>query len=127
MDGGGGGGGGGGQSVVVALDFRATCFMPFPFLEVALRMSWDSFCRSVFHKIYPKGLSDVARCLYSASGGLVQYGVKPIGKFVLNPQSSDWWFFIARSSTPTGRQVYNKPVDDVFFFGSTLNNFFLPL
>jgi hypothetical protein len=70
----------GGRSVVVAFDFRATCFMPLPFLEVALRISRDSFYQSVFQKIYPQGPSDVANCLLSASSALVQYGVKPIGK-----------------------------------------------
>ncbi|KAF9075853.1 hypothetical protein BDP27DRAFT_1314612 [Rhodocollybia butyracea] len=40
-----------GRLVVVVLDFRATCFMPLPFIEVALKKPRDSFCQSVVAKI----------------------------------------------------------------------------
>ena len=70
----------GGRSVVVMLDFHAMCFMPLPFIEVALRKPWDSFFQSIFEKIYPQGLSNDGNNLLSASASLGQYGVKPIGK-----------------------------------------------
>jgi hypothetical protein len=69
----------GGRSVVV-LDFRATCFMPLPFIEIALRKPRDSFFQSIFKKIYPQGLSNDANDLLSASPSLGQYSAKPIGK-----------------------------------------------
>ena len=69
-----------GRLVVVVLDFRATCFMPLPFIEVTLRKPWDSFFQSIFEKIYPRGLSNDANDLLSASASLGQYGAKPIGK-----------------------------------------------
>ena len=68
-----------GRSVVVVFDFRATCFMPLPFIEVALKKPRDHFCQSVVKKItYPR--SDDAVALLSASGSLVQHGSKPVGK-----------------------------------------------
>jgi len=68
-----------GRLVVVVLDFRATCFMPLPFIEVALKKPWDRFSQSVVQKIkYPHQQSKDAKDLLSASGSLVQYGVKPI-------------------------------------------------
>ena len=70
----------GDRLVVVVLDFRATCFMPLPFIEVALKKPRDSFFQSIFEKIYPQGLSNDAKYLLSASAPLNQYGVKPIGK-----------------------------------------------
>ena len=67
--------------VVVVLDYGATCFMPLPFIEVALRKAWDSFSQSVVEKItYPHGRSDDAKVLLIASGSLVQYGTRPVGK-----------------------------------------------
>ncbi|KAI0653824.1 hypothetical protein C8Q70DRAFT_584616 [Cubamyces menziesii] len=68
-----------GQSVVVVLDFGATCFMPLPFIEVALKKDRDDFRRSLIEKIeYPRGRSEDVEALLSASGQLVQYGEKPI-------------------------------------------------
>jgi hypothetical protein len=70
-----------GRLVVVALDFRATCFMPLPFIEVALKKPRDRFCQSVVKKItYPHQQLIDAKVLLSASGSLVQYGSKPVGK-----------------------------------------------
>ena len=70
-----------GRLVVVALDFRATCFMPLPFIEVALKKPRDSFSQSVVKKItYPHRRSDDATVLLSASGPLVQYGPNAVGK-----------------------------------------------
>jgi hypothetical protein len=73
--------GGDGRLVVVALDFRATCFMPPPFIEVALKKPRDSFCRNVVKQIvYPHQQSNDATALLSASSSLVPYGSKPVGK-----------------------------------------------
>ena len=70
-----------GRLVVVVLDFRATCFMPLPFIEVALKKPRDRFSQSVVEKIkYPHQQSQDAKVLLSASGYLVQYGSKPVGK-----------------------------------------------
>jgi len=66
-----------GRLVVVALDFRATCFMPLPFIEVALKKPRDRFSRSVVEKIKYTRSNDAA-VLLSASGPLVQYGLKPV-------------------------------------------------
>jgi len=66
-----------GRLVVVALDFRATCFMPLPFIEVALKKPRDRFSRSVVQKITYTRSNDAA-VLLSASGPLVQYGLKPV-------------------------------------------------
>ncbi|KAF8326706.1 uncharacterized protein EI90DRAFT_3281698 [Cantharellus anzutake] len=69
----------GGRLVVVVLDFGATCFMPLPFIEVALKKARDSFPQSVVEKItYPHGRSDDAKVLLFASGSLVQYGMRPV-------------------------------------------------
>ncbi|KAI1786756.1 hypothetical protein LXA43DRAFT_754108 [Ganoderma leucocontextum] len=66
-----------GRLVVVVFDFRATCFMPLPFIEVAMKKPRDHFCQSVVNKIaYPQ--SDDGTALLSASGLLVQYGSKPV-------------------------------------------------
>ena len=63
------------------LDFRATCFMPLPFVEVALKKDRDEFRQSLIGKIkYPQGQSEDVQALLSASGRLVQYGMKPVGK-----------------------------------------------
>lgn len=68
-----------GRLAVVVLDFRATCFMPFPFIEVALRKSRDRFSQLLVKKItYPRARSDDAKFLLSASGPLVQYGFLPV-------------------------------------------------
>ncbi|KAF7297275.1 hypothetical protein MIND_00960700 [Mycena indigotica] len=71
-----------GQSVVVALDFGATCFMPLPFIEVALKKDRDSFRRLLITKLkeeeYPRGEPDHVAALLSASAQLVGYGMKPI-------------------------------------------------
>ena len=70
-----------GRLVVVALDFRATCFMPLPFIEVALKKPRDRFCQSVVEQItYPHRRSDDATVLCSASGSLVQYGSRAVGE-----------------------------------------------
>ena len=70
-----------GRSVVVVLDFRATCFMPLPFIEVALKKDRDHFRRSLIAKTkYPQGRAEDVEALLSASGRLVQYGTKPVGK-----------------------------------------------
>jgi len=69
----------GGRLVVVVLDFRATCFMPLPFIEVALKKARDSFSQLVVKKTtYPHGRSDDAKVLLFASGSLVQYGTRPV-------------------------------------------------
>ena len=74
-----------GRLVVVALDFRATCFMPLPFIEVALKKPWDCFSLSVAEKIkYPHQRSNDAKALLSASGPLVMYYPKPVGKHDLS-------------------------------------------
>ncbi|KAF9073782.1 hypothetical protein BDP27DRAFT_1215252 [Rhodocollybia butyracea] len=66
-----------GRLVIVVLDFRATCIMPLPFIEVALKKPRDSFSQSIIEKIkYPP--SNDAKFLLSASGPLVQYGPKPV-------------------------------------------------
>ncbi|KAI6006507.1 hypothetical protein F5J12DRAFT_96046 [Pisolithus orientalis] len=68
-----------GRLVVAVLDFGATCFMPLPFIEVALKKPWDRFSQLVVRKIiYPHPWSDDARFLLCASGLLVQYGFKPV-------------------------------------------------
>ncbi|KAK7022311.1 hypothetical protein R3P38DRAFT_1116283 [Favolaschia claudopus] len=71
-----------GQSVVVVLDFRAMCFMPLPFIEVALRKDRDSFRQSLITKLeekkYSRGERRDVEALLSASGQLVGYGTKPI-------------------------------------------------
>ncbi|KAH9896423.1 hypothetical protein C8Q73DRAFT_685383 [Cubamyces lactineus] len=68
-----------GQSVVVVLDFGATCFMPLPFIEVALKKDRDDFRRSLIEKIeYPRERWEGVEALLSVSGQLVQYGEKPI-------------------------------------------------
>ncbi|KAL1664461.1 hypothetical protein GGF50DRAFT_127175 [Schizophyllum commune] len=68
-----------GQSVVVVLDFGATCFMPLPFPEVALRKDRDDFRRLLLKKLdYPRGHSEDVEALLSASYQLVQYDEKPI-------------------------------------------------
>lgn len=70
-----------GRLVVVVLDFRATCFMPLPFIEAALHKPRDHFSRTVVKNItYPHRRSNDAEALLSASGYLVQYGFKPVGK-----------------------------------------------
>ncbi|KAF5315195.1 hypothetical protein D9619_007279 [Psilocybe cf. subviscida] len=69
----------GGRLAVVLLDFLATCFMPLPFIEVALKKARDSFSQSVAKKItYTHGRSDDAKALLLASGPLIQYGTRPI-------------------------------------------------
>ena len=65
--------------MVVVLDFRATCFMPLPFIEVALKKPQDHFSESVVKKITYTHSND-AQALLSASGSLIQYGSKPVGK-----------------------------------------------
>ena len=71
----------GGRLVVVAQDFRATCFMPPPFIEVALKKPRDSFCRTVVGQIaYPHRQSNDATALLSASSSLIPYGSKPVGE-----------------------------------------------
>ncbi|KAG8978252.1 hypothetical protein FRB90_008533 [Tulasnella sp. 427] len=68
-----------GRLVVWAFDFRATCFMPQPFIEVALRKPMDPFSRAVANKItYPHPPSNDAMPLLSASNSLVQYGSKAV-------------------------------------------------
>ncbi|KAI5824319.1 hypothetical protein K523DRAFT_376365 [Schizophyllum commune Tattone D] len=68
-----------GQSVVVVLDFGATCFMPLPLPEVALRKDRDDFRRLLLKKLdYPQGHSEDVEALLSASYQLVQYDEKPI-------------------------------------------------
>ncbi|KAH9849588.1 hypothetical protein C2E23DRAFT_905658 [Lenzites betulinus] len=71
-----------GQSVVVVLDFRAVCFMPLPFIEVALKKDRDGFRRLLITKLkeqeYSRGEQDDVEALLSASGQLVAYGTKAI-------------------------------------------------
>jgi len=98
-----------GRLVVVALDFRATCFMPPPFIEVALKKPRDSFCRTVAGRIaYPHRRSNGVTALLSASSSLVPYGSKPVGKrdFPIPSPHSGW--FLSLCSTPTRRQSYNQ-------------------
>jgi hypothetical protein len=74
-----------GRLVVVVLDFRATCFMPLPFIELALKKPRDRFYQSVVERItYPHRRSDDATVLLSASGSLVQYGSRAVGKHDLS-------------------------------------------
>ncbi len=55
--------------------------MPLPFIEVSLKINRDTFRQSLIGKIeYPHGRSDDAQVLLSASGPLVQYGERPVGK-----------------------------------------------
>lgn len=69
-----------GRLVVSVFDFRATCFMPAPFIEVALEQVQDPFSQAVAKKItYPHPRSEVATHLLSASGSLVQHGSKAVG------------------------------------------------
>ena len=70
----------GGRLAVVVLDFRATCFMPLPFIEITLKKARDSFSQSVVEITYPHGQPDDAKVLLFASGSLVQYGTRPVGK-----------------------------------------------
>lgn len=66
--------------VVSAFDFRATCFMTPPFIEVALRRTENPLCRAVAEKIkYPHPRSSNVADLLSASYGLIQFGSKAIG------------------------------------------------
>jgi hypothetical protein len=73
-----------GESAVVAMDFRAVCFMPLPFIEVALKKDRDRFRRSLIEKLeeinYPQGRSEDVQALLTASGKLVPYGTRPVGK-----------------------------------------------
>jgi hypothetical protein len=93
----------GGRLVVVVLDFRATCFMPLPFIEVALKKARDGFSQSVVEKItYPHGRSDDAEVLLSASGPLVQYGTRPVGKNNFSICSHPRADFHRRSALPPG-------------------------
>ena len=70
-----------GRLVAVALDFGAACFMPHPFIEVALREHRDPFSQTVSAMItFPLCEFNDAELLLAASGALVQYGAKPVGK-----------------------------------------------
>ncbi|KAF9554062.1 hypothetical protein CPC08DRAFT_713208 [Agrocybe pediades] len=71
-----------GQSVVVMTNFWAICFMPLPFLEVALMNDLINF-RRLEIKLeekggYPRGEPVVAEALLRASYQLVPYGSKPL-------------------------------------------------
>ena len=86
-----------GRLVVVTLSFHWTCFMPLPFIEVSLRKNRDTFRQFLIKKIkYPHGRSDDADVLLAASGPLVQYGERPVGKHEFSI------LFL-----PTGRQFYD--------------------
>ena len=63
---------------VVALDFRATCFLPPSFFAVAMKKAEDIFTQKVAQRVdYPK--SDDVAALVSASYYLVPYGRNDIG------------------------------------------------
>ncbi|KAI0043824.1 hypothetical protein FA95DRAFT_1562907 [Auriscalpium vulgare] len=66
-----------GRLILVALDFNATCFMPLPFIEVALKKNRSPFNQRVARKVTYTP-SDDARALLRASGPLVQYGSKAV-------------------------------------------------
>ena len=64
---------------LVALDFRATCFMPRSFMGVAMKKTQNHFCQMVARKItYPE--SDDVSAMVSASDYIVQFGQRPFGK-----------------------------------------------
>ncbi|KAG8737688.1 hypothetical protein FRC10_007942 [Ceratobasidium sp. 414] len=64
---------------VVALDFRATCFLPPSFFAVTMEQTWDVFTQRVaMHIDYPKP-KDLA-AMVSASFYLVPYGSSDIGQ-----------------------------------------------
>ncbi|KAK0496103.1 hypothetical protein EDD18DRAFT_1353724 [Armillaria luteobubalina] len=66
------------DGTVVALDFRATCFLPPCFFAVAVRMLVDNFSRKVARRVsYPQS-SDVDAIL-SASYFMVPFGNNNIG------------------------------------------------
>lgn len=91
--------------MVSVFDFRATCFMPTPFIEVALKQAQDPFSKLVARKIkYPHPRSEVATHLLSASGPLVQYGLKPVGphSFLDLITTLSLIFFHHRSALPSG-------------------------
>ncbi|KIY61587.1 hypothetical protein CYLTODRAFT_384531 [Cylindrobasidium torrendii FP15055 ss-10] len=71
-----------GRSVVAVLDFRATCFMPLPFVEVALIKNRDTFRYALIQKLeeigYPRGPRHDVQALHHASNRLVQYGFAPV-------------------------------------------------
>ncbi|KAF8961430.1 hypothetical protein BDZ97DRAFT_1829241 [Flammula alnicola] len=63
---------------VVALDFRASCFLPPSFFAVAMAKAEDDFTEKVArHAKYPK--SDDVAAMKSASYSLVPYGRNDIG------------------------------------------------
>ncbi|KAI6154768.1 hypothetical protein BKA82DRAFT_997670 [Pisolithus tinctorius] len=70
---------GDGRLVVVVSNFHATCFMPIPFIEVALKKPRDPFSQLVVQKITnPYQPSGYAGPLIIASALLHQYGVGPV-------------------------------------------------
>ena len=70
-----------GRLVVVVFDFCATCYTPLSFIQVALKKLRDRFCQSVEERIeHPYQQSNLAKVLLCASGSLVQYDSKPVGK-----------------------------------------------
>jgi hypothetical protein len=92
-----------GRLVVVVLDFRATCFMLLPFIEVALKKPRDRFCQSVVEKItYLHRQSNNATVLLSASGSLVQYGSRAVGKHDFSIYSHPRTDFHRCSALPSG-------------------------
>jgi hypothetical protein len=92
-----------GRLVVVVLDFHATCFMPLPFIEVALKKPRDRFCQLVVGKItYLHRRSDDATALLSASGPLVQYGSRAVGKHDFSICSHPRTDFHRCSALPSG-------------------------
>ncbi|KIO16673.1 hypothetical protein M407DRAFT_246939 [Tulasnella calospora MUT 4182] len=66
------------DGAVVALDFRATCFLPPSFFAVTMVKARDSFSRKVARRFnYPK--SDDVEAMVSASYYLVPFGRNDIG------------------------------------------------
>jgi hypothetical protein len=64
---------------VVALDFRATCFLPPSFFAVAMAKAWDDFTRKVAMRVkYPE--SDDVAAIKAASCYLVPFGRNDIGQ-----------------------------------------------
>jgi len=65
---------------MVALDFRATCFMPRSFVGVALYKSQEPLGQAVAAR-FKHLLSEDVSAILSASNHLVQFGQQEVGKY----------------------------------------------
>lgn len=64
---------------MIALDFRATCFLPRSFLAFSMARPVNSFALNVARRVkYPP--SDNVKAMAAASGYLVPYGKNTIGQ-----------------------------------------------